>query len=504
MSVDRSVLVVGAGPTGLVLAIELARRGVGVRIVEKASSPSPASRAKGLQPRTLEIFHAIGIEEALLAAGGRFPRWRSYSGTTLRWEKSIFELIGQGEPVADPATPYPETWMVPQSQTETVLRQRLGSLNVEVEFGIEFLGLTQDEQGVVATLIDAAGPTQSRYDYVIGADGAGSAVRKALAIPFQGETREDERFIIADVEATSLDHAYWHNWSIDGDPIRRISMCPLPGTAYFQMVAPLDPHLPAPDLTLGTLQQLFDERAGRRNIALQNLAWITLHRTNLRLAERYRDGAVFLAGDAAHSPPQSGGQGLNISVQDAANLGWKLAATMKGAPAALLDSYEAERRPFAAGKLGVLTDATRQTEIQGDIFHLALHYRDSPISRETRQKPEGVRAGDRAPDTVIYNEAGDAIRLFDALREPGWILLAFSRKSADLCAAILKQYGTLISLGLTGPDASSDTHTTYGVPVGEDTILLVRPDGYVGFAADEEISDRLREYLADVVGPPDA
>jgi hypothetical protein len=274
------------------------------------------------------------------------------------------------------------------------------------------------------------------------------------------------------------------------------------------MVAPLEPQVPAPDLTLETLQQLFDERTGRQDVTLKNLTWITLSRTNLRLAARYRDRAVFIAGDAAHSPPQAGGQGLNISVQDAANLGWKLAATMKGAPAALLDSYEAERRPFAAGKLGLLADATRQAEIKSDIFHLALHYRDSPISRETRQNPEGVQAGDRAPDTIIYSEAGEATRLLDALRKLGWILLAFSRKVASLCAEILKQYGALVSLGLTDPgadaDSGSDAHKAYGVPAGQDVILLVRPDGYIGFAADRDISDGLRKYLVDVLGPPSA
>lgn len=454
------VLVVGAGPTGLVLAIELARRGVAVRIVERAAVPSGASRAKGLQPRTLELFHRLGVVEAILAGGGRFPRWRSYSGTRLLWEKSIFEMLGLGEPVADEATPYPETWMVPQSRTESVLRGELKRLGVAVEMG------------VVGDLREASG-----YRYVVGADGAGSGVRKALGIAFEGETRDEERFLIADVEASHLEHGYWHNWSVNGDSIRRISMCSLPGTNYFQLVAPLEAHLAAPQLSLDVLQHLLEQRSGRSDIVLGNLRWITLHRTNLRLAARFREGGVFLAGDAAHCPPQGGGQGLNLSVQDAANLGWKLAAVLSGAPERLLDSYEAERRPVAAGKLGLLDDPARQAEIQSDIFHLALHYRDSPITRETRDNPRGVHAGDRIPDCLIRDESGETVRLFDALRQPGWTLLA----SGPEWSEVARRYHLCLL-----PSCSD--------------VLLIRPDGYVGFAGEGDCAEALREYLAEVLG----
>lgn len=508
------VLIAGAGPSGLVLAIDLARRGVAVRIFDQAPGPSPASRAKGLQPRTLEIFHDLGIAGQVLAGGGPFPRWRSYSGAELRWERSIWELLGIAEPAARPDRPYPETWMIPQFRTEAILRERLAEFGVWVEFGTAFVSCEQDEDGVKVTLKGPDGSSSvSRCRYLVGADGGRSTVRKALGIAFEGETREDERYLIADVEATGLDPRYWHNWSPAGDAVRRISMCPLPGTDSFQLVAPLEPGAPAPELTLATLQGLVDGRTGAE-VALAGLSWITLHRTNLRLAASYRQGSVFLVGDAAHSPPQAGGQGLNISVQDAWNLGWKLGATLRGATPALLDSYESERRPFAAGKLGRLAAEleahglptaeaeARQKEIQQDLFHLDLGYRESPIVREARRHPPaGVRAGDRAPDAAIAIEpGGEPMRLLDLFRGPQSTLLAFSPATADLCADLVESHREFIRLCLVHPlegrDPVASIHEVYGIEAGSSALLLIRPDGYVGLAADENPRAELMAYLA--------
>jgi hypothetical protein len=347
----------------------------------------------------------------------------------------------------------------------------------------------------------------------VGADGGRSAVRKALAIPFPGETREDERFLIADVEAPALDHDYWHNWSVGGDAVLRISMCPLPKTACFQFVAPIMPGSPEPDLMLDTLQRLLEARSGRQDIALTKLMWVTLHRTNLRLAARYREGSVFLAGDAAHAPPQAGGQGLNISVQDAVNLSWKLAAALNGAPDALLGSYGAERRAVAAAKLGLLSaelQATgqcnaveaerRQLAIKEDIFHLELNYRSSPLVREARCDVQGVQAGDRAPDALTFDPSGQSMRLFDLFRGPQSTLLAFSQDSASVCADALKDQRAEIRLHVIDGTVEAPVHEIYGVKAGASTILLVRPDGYIGLAADSDLRNELLRYCAGVFG----
>ncbi len=389
---DLPVLVVGAGPAGLVLALELARRNIGVRIIEAAPAPLLASKAKGLQPRTLEIFEDLGLIDPVQEDGGEFPRWRSHDGTKLLWEKPIWELLGRGKPVATPDRPYPATWMIPQWRTEDILRNALLDHGIEVEFGTEFLWSEEGADGVIAAVRVGGEEEKIACRYLVGADGARSAVRRALGIAYSGETSLDELYIVADVKAGALQPGYWMNWAPGGDKSRRVSLCPLPHSDYFQFVAPLPPDRPVPELSLETLQALFNERSGRSDILLSDARWIISHRPTTRLADEMRDGWVFLVGDAAHSPPTSPGQGLNISIQDSYNLGWKLAAVVQGADPALLDTYEEERRPIAAGVLGVLARALiekgvppddaedRQRRIRDDIFHLDHNYRGCSLS----------------------------------------------------------------------------------------------------------------------------
>ena len=183
-----TVLVVGAGPAGLVTALGLARRDVPVRIVDSAPRPAPGSRAKGLQPRTLEVLEALGVVEEVLAAGGRFPRWRNYRAGRVAWEKSVYELLGRGEPAATADVPYPETWMVPQWRTEEVLRRALARSGVEVEYGRAVTALDAGPDGVTAA-VTGFGPVSA--EHVVAADGAASTVRTLLGVPFPGTTRAE-------------------------------------------------------------------------------------------------------------------------------------------------------------------------------------------------------------------------------------------------------------------------------------------------------------------------
>lgn len=236
---EHPVLIVGAGPAGLVLGIELARRRVPLRIIDSNEAPVLASRAKGVQPRTLEIFEDLGVVEEVILGGAEFPRWRSYEGDRLLWEKSVYEILGRAAiPAPTIDRPYPATWMIPQWRTEEILRRRLAALGIEVELGSKFDRLRQSPDGVVAFIRAHAREEELQCSYLVGADGARSQVRKALAIPFTGETNEHERYIIADVQAEALEKQYWLNWSIGGDSVRRIPMCPLPRSDYFQVVAP--------------------------------------------------------------------------------------------------------------------------------------------------------------------------------------------------------------------------------------------------------------------------
>jgi len=506
---ELPVLVVGGGPAGLVLALELARRNIPVRVIDAAPAPVLASKAKGLQPRTLEIFDDLGLIDPVQEDGGEFPRWRAYDGPKLLWEKAIWELLGRGKPVATPARPYAATWMIPQWRTEDILRNALLDHGIEVEFGVEFLWSEEVADGVTATVRIDGGEETIACRYLVGADGAGSAVRKSLGIAYSGETSEDELYIIADVKAGALEPGYWMNWAPDGDKSRRVSLCPLPRSDYFQFVAPLPPGQPVPELSLETLQSLFNERTGRSDITLSDARWIIAHRPNTRLADAMRDGPVFLVGDAAHSPPTSPGQGLNISIQDAYNLGWKLAAVMQGADPSLLDTYEEERRPIAAGVLGVLARTLidkgmraeeaedRQRRIQADIFHLDHNYRGSSLSRGSQGGDVPVQAGDRAPDGPVTGMSGRPVRLFDLLRGTHVMVLNFVSGTNDLASALAPQPGLRVVV-IPPTAANHAIRRAYGVTDNGPTLFLIRPDGYIGVRSDR--SRDLEDWLHRVFG----
>ena len=198
-----------------------------------------------------------------------------------------------------------------------------------------------------------------RCRYLVGADGGSSFVRKTLGVGFLGETDATDRSIIADVKAAGPDRDHWPMWTNPGNPSNRVSLCPLPATEYFQFVAPVTTD-DVPDLTLESLQAIFEQRSGITGVRLSYLRWATLYRVNVRMADRFRLARVFLAGDAAHVHSPAGGQGLNTGIQDAYNLGWKLGAVLNGAPDSLLDSYEAERLPVAATMLGMTTALHKQ------------------------------------------------------------------------------------------------------------------------------------------------
>ena len=252
-----------------------------------------------------------------------------------------------------------------------------------------------------------------------------------------------------------------------------------------------------------------DERSGRSDIALSDARWIVAHRPNTRLADAMRDGSVFLVGDAAHSPPTSPGQGLNISFQDAYNLVWLLASVMQGADPSLLNTYEEERRPIAAGVLGVLARAltekgvsaeeaeARQRRIQADIFHLDHNYRGSSLSAISQGGDVPVQAGDRAPDGPVTGMSGRPVRLFDLMRGPHVMVLNFES------GTFVFGLGLALLLGLwvvvIPPTAANHAiRRAYGVADSGPTLFLIRPDGYIGVRSDR--SRDLEDWLHRVFG----
>jgi 2-polyprenyl-6-methoxyphenol hydroxylase-like FAD-dependent oxidoreductase len=486
--VDTQILIAGAGPTGLTLAIELARRGVGVQIVERAATAAVGSRGDGLQPRTLEVFDDLGVLDAVLAAGAPQAPMRAYAGGRFRGERRMSDLR---EPTPD--VPYPNPWVLGQDRTEGVLRDRLRELGGRVEFATELVTFTQDESGVTATLRRHGVQETVRAGYLVGADGGASTVRRTLGIAFEGSTDESIRMLLGDVRAEGLDHDHGYWFASEDDMRSGVALTPLPGGDLFQFACPLGESGAEP--SLATLQATVDRFFPESGLRLTELAWSTVWRPNVRLARRFRDGRVFLAGDAAHAHPPTGGQGLNTGVQDAYNLGWKLAAALTGPEAEavrLLDSYEAERLPVAARVLGISTALLRK-HVAGDAdahrrgaetHQLDVGYRDSPLVHDTRAEPGRLRAGDRAPDAPVVDADGRVIRLFDLFRGPHATLLTFGDSAADPTVAVP---GVPVHPVLrpgehaTGPavvDAEGHAFSAYDVADG--TAVLVRPDGYVG------------------------
>ena len=395
-----TVLIAGSGPTGLTLAIDLLRRGISCRLIEAAETPSTGSRGKGIQPRTLEIFDDLGVIVPILAAGGLYPRIRVHLGPfSIRGGS-----LGSSRPPTA-STPYPNLWMVEQARTEAILRERLLALGGQVEFNTAIVTFRQNEDGVEAGL--STGETV-RVNFLVGCDGAHSTVRKSLGLKLDGQTIDEQAMFVADVQVDGLDRREWHMWPLAKGGM--LGLCPLPHTLLFQLTGKAE--------TMGADLEGAVLRATGHPVA--HVGWQSIYTPAVRMVNRYRVGRVFLAGDAAHVHPPAGGQGLNTGVQDAYNLGWKLAHVINGGPDSLLDSYESERLPIAAAVLGLSKQLHHQRSIKrGSITdQLGLHYRDSSLS--SGDVIGTLHPGDRMPDIRLV----DGTRLFDHMRGPDAIVFA--------------------------------------------------------------------------------
>jgi 2-polyprenyl-6-methoxyphenol hydroxylase-like FAD-dependent oxidoreductase len=486
------VLICGAGAAGLALALDLARRGLSFRLIDKIGGPFHGSRGKGIQPRTQEIFEDFGVIDRIAAVGGPYPPQREYRDDGSYSESDVIE---HADPTA--TEPYHLPLMVPQFLTERVLRERLVELGHHVEFGCELVALEQDRDGVTARLVGHGGEEATRVRYLVGADGGRSFVRHALDIGFPGKTL-GTRAVVADIALTGLGRDAWHRFH-EGRMDRQMSLCPLAGTDLFQLQAPV-PLEGEVDLSATGLSSMIAERTGRDDLRVQSVTWASAYHMNARLADRYRVGRVFLIGDAAHIHPPTGGQGLNTSIQDAYNLGWKLAAVVNGAPDALLDSYEEERRPIAADMLGLATrllDAAKRGDMRRgrEVRQLDLGYAESSLALERPDRRAGLHAGDRAPDAPIRGTAGQPTRLFRLLQGPHWTLLGYDVRCDDVPAR------PRLHIHTVGPrgdivDERGCLRDAYGLAPGD--WVLVRPDGYVGAFVSSSEMGALEGYLQKV------
>ncbi|MER5353069.1 FAD-dependent monooxygenase [Kitasatospora sp. NPDC002551] len=495
---STDVLIVGAGPTGLTLACDLARRGVCALLVEQAPALFPGSRGKGLQPRTQEVFEDLGLLAAVHAAGRPYPRMLSWENGERQGE---WDLVGARGP--DPTVPFPAVWMLPQWRTQELLHDRLRQLGGEVAFGTALSGLDQHPDRVEARLTGPDGTVRTvTARYLVAADGGRSTVRRAVGIAMTGEQVDPRPALVADVEIDGLDRVNWHCWP--KAPGGALLLCPLPSTTAFQLFAQFGAadggdgaeDGAEPDASAEGVRRTIAARTHLPESAVGAVHWASGFRPRAALAERFREGRVFLAGDAAHIHSPAGGQGLNTSVQDAYNLGWKLGQVLRhGADEALLDSYEQERLPIAADVLEISTRLHRAGGVRAGGLRrgprteqLGLGYEDGPLTVEARPglPEDALRAGERAPDAPLDGAEPDGApvnamagrRLFELFRGPHVTVLAIGRPLPRLPAAVR---GHRVDGGLA--------ERTYGPG-----LFVVRPDGYLGLATHDPAD--LPGYLA--------
>jgi 2-polyprenyl-6-methoxyphenol hydroxylase-like FAD-dependent oxidoreductase len=522
------VLVVGAGPTGLTLAAQLQAFGAAVRIVDRQLDRVHESRALAVQPRTLEVLRGLSVTQELVARGNDAVWVQLHAG-----DRAVrVRLFGLG--LAD--TAYPFLLFVSQAETEQVLLDHLAARGVHIERGVELVGFQAAPDGLTCTLRHGDGRTeQVRTRYLVGCDGAHSSVRRGARIPFEGGAYP-QTFALADLEVDGgLDadtaHAFLGQEGI-------LFFFPLGRPASWRLLG-MHPTLQGrqePERpSLEELQALVDAFTGGR-LRLRDPIWLTYFRLQHRHATRYRSGRVFLAGDAAHVHSPAGAQGMNTGIQDAWNLGWKLAlAVRQVADQALLDSYDAERRPvgrfvvrFTDRAFAISTSTNPliralRTRVVPRVLPIALRldralaygfrtisqlrisYRHSPAVQEGHPAPrQGPKAGDRLPDARIAR-GGQRCWLGDALAEPRFHLLLCGDPGgwdAGKLAAMCRRYADTLAVHHLVREATPDAlHDVDGqalarLGVNDTAHYLIRPDGHIGYRATGTDLDGLGRYLA--------
>ena len=478
-----SVLIVGAGPVGLTLACEMARRNVPHRLIERLAVPPSGSRAKGVQPRSLEILNDLGIAEKLMVDGYTELPYRKFNGNQLIGEtpRSVF---------ARNDTRYPKVLLIPQYKVEEALRTKLAELGGTVEWATELVDFTQLENGITCRL-EAPNYTETvSCTYMVACDGGKSTVRKKGGINFDGETHDTEVLWVGDVQLEGLKPDAWYNWLSPEYGIA-FALFPFKNSNNWQVQAVMVPDAngDVPTPTLQGFNQLFKERTQMDGITFTNSTWQSIYRVNIRRAERYKVGNIFIAGDACHVHSIAGGMGMNTGIQDAYNLGWKLAAVIHGqAGGHLLDTYEKERIPIADWLLHTTSERQKvllraastgkggfETIGTNDTTQLNLNYRDSSLSVKSEGTQSGLQTGDRAPDAQLSNGSW----LSDQLSGTEWKLLIFGNipfESTKNIKIVKADDDVLIK--------------AYGLSGG---MILVRPDGYISLITDRP--DAVNEYL---------
>ncbi len=494
----KSVLVVGAGPTGLIMALSLARRGIPVRIIDRKDGPTRESRAMGLHARTLEFYRQFGFADEVVERGVVAITVHFRAGDR---DVARISMADMGKGIS----PYPFMLAFPQDEHERFLLDRLGELGVDVQWGATLTELADRGDSVEVTINDGATAGQSTHAYVLGCDGAHSRVREILGIGFPGGSSEG-LFYVADATVTGAEgRDIYLGFRKAGLALK----IPVRSTGTQRLIGVVPPDLRLKkDIGFEDLRAHIEHLLG---IHIGEVHWFSTYQVQHRVAERFRSGRVFIAGDAGHIHSPAGGQGMNTGIGDAVNLSWKIADVLHGrAGSALLDTYEAERIPFARSLIGT-TDRVFQFLVddgaaaQAARVHLLpriigtlakfsaarrkmfmtvsqtrISYRDCNFNRGQAGL---IHGGDRLP--WITTADGDN---FEPLRSLDWQVHVYGDAHPEL-TTVTEQLGLRLHRF-----AWSGTAEAAGVC--RDAAYLVRPDGYVAVAvrSTDQVGD-LSEFM---------
>ncbi|HJT97873.1 MAG TPA: FAD-dependent monooxygenase [Rhodanobacteraceae bacterium] len=496
---DTDVLIVGAGPTGLMLANQLARRGIRFRIIDRHAGPVRETRALGVQARTLEIYEKLGVVHRALELGKRG------TGANLWAEGKRRGRVPLGD-AGRSITPYPFILILGQDDNERIMGEKLAELGGAVEWSTELASIEQREDRAVATLKQPDGSTRAiEAAWIAGCDGARSTVREQCGIGFPGAPYEHV-FFVADVVMTGTmvpDEVNVYLWR-SGFHL----FFPMRGDDHWRIVGILPPSLRGKDgAGFDDVVPSLRGEAGT-TLKFESCSWFSTYRIHHRAATRFREGRCFVLGDAAHIHSPVGAQGMNTGLQDAYNLAWKLALVAEGrADAALLDTYDAEREPIAEWLLHntdrgfklIVSDSVfaglLRTQVIARLAGLAMtlkrvqlaafrtvsqtgiHYREGPLAKTAGTLPrDAPQAGDRFPWLRLVMRSGGAVEdLFATLDDTRFHLFAF----AQPIPAGMPDFGALLATHAVPEDPANDAALDRA-KIPRPSFYLVRPDGYIG------------------------
>jgi 2-polyprenyl-6-methoxyphenol hydroxylase-like FAD-dependent oxidoreductase len=494
---DADVLIVGAGPTGLVLALWLTKLGVSVRIVDKLSTAGTTSRALAVQARTLEFYQQIGLAEAVVARGHKVPALNLWVRSA-HAARVPLESLGQG------LTPFPFPIIFPQDEHEMLLIERLHAIGVEVERVTELTVFEEKDAAVHATLRTGGTEEVRTYAYIAGCDGARSRVREVLEVGFPGGTY-DHLFYVADVEAAGAPmNGELH---VDLDDADFLAVFPLSDSGRARLIGSVR-DAAAKDHEHLEFEDVRDRAIHNLKLEVKHVNWFSTYRVHHRVANRFRHGRAFLLGDAAHIHSPVGGQGMNTGIGDAVNLAWKLASVLKrSANVALLDSYEPERIAFAQ-RLVATTDRAFTAVISPGVLIRLLRTRLLPLFAPLLFRiPVMRRFMFRTVSQIAVNYRGSALSSGSTGRIRGGDRLPWV---GDNFAPLATLNWQIHVYGIAGPRMQAlsarqgITLNTFAwqslmqkAGLRRNAAYLVRPDGYVAVMSTNDDPAAIAKYLSE-------